>query len=523
MGLLTDGVPLGTLSVRDCAGKRSSRRQIRICPRAGCAGVAILALLGGCSGDPTVGSSTVREAVTGIDSDEAIVIALHSLKQCRNKLDADCTASAPSVFDASDLEYCVANGVRRRIKNVQVIHASQMRTALALKAGVSDSLRSVEATVAALEDPASSARLRALRVRYVVMVDIQTYDSRTESKWDTATDKGGAAIAVTRSWWHNANLTATIVDAREVRKAGVITVNATGKAGYAMGVALIYILPVPLVFPTSFSGSESLACLRLGDDVAAFLTAKDNPPSPGSAKADVPLQSAPPAATLPMAPVLVVNETVAAPNTPSITSVARGAEGSTLQRVGDRWRYSLTDRGIAKGTVTIEIVETSAQKVREHVTREGYPAFSADREVQPGFDPTKFQPLVTLPGGYELLEISPYFPPGTELTVGKSLGQITGTFAIPGVGKTSLLSQAHVASKEKVRVPAGEFTAWRVETVPETTLGPERAVVKCTFWYSPDISRTVKMHVEMKWLTTADFKREADQDTYELLAFDPAK
>jgi len=292
VGLLTGGVPLGRSSVRECADTRSRRHQNRVCSGPGFAGIAMLALLGGCSSHQ-MGSSTVREAPTGIDADETIVIALNSLKQCGNKLQADCAASTPSAFDESDLEYCVANGVKRRIKDAQLIRASQMRSALALKAGVSDSLRSVEATLAALDDPASSARLRALRIRYVVVIDIQTYDSKTQSEWSGGMDRGVAGVGVNRTWWHNATLTATIVDAREVRKAGVITVNATGKAGYAMGVAMIlYILPMPLAFPTSFSGSESLACLSLGDEVAAFLTAKDNAPSPGAHTATYPSPAA---------------------------------------------------------------------------------------------------------------------------------------------------------------------------------------------------------------------------------------
>lgn len=43
-------------------------------------------------------------------------------------------------------------------------------------------------------------------------------------------------------------------------------------------------------------------------------------------------------------------------------------------------------------------------------------------------------------------------------------------------------------------------------------------MVKCTFWYSPEILRTVRMRSETKWSITPDQKRE----TYELLGFDPS-
>ena len=44
-------------------------------------------------------------------------------------------------------------------------------------------------------------------------------------------------------------------------------------------------------------------------------------------------------------------------------------------------------------------------------------------------------------------------------------------------------------------------------------------MVKCTFWYSPEILRTVRMRSETKWRITADQKRE----TFELLGFDPVR
>jgi hypothetical protein len=169
--------------------------------------------------------------------------------------------------------------------------------------------------------------------------------------------------------------------------------------------------------------------------------------------------------------------------------------------------------------VTIEIVETGARKVRERITRDGFPGFVAERDVEPSFNPTRFQTEVILPGGYQLWEIAPYFPPGTQLAVGQPLGPVSGEFLILGAGKRSLLSQVHVAGQEKVRVPAGEFTAWRVETVSDTALGPEPAVVTCIFWYSPEIMRTVKMQSQTKWRIEADKSKE----TYELLGFDPVK
>ena len=221
------------------------------------------------------------------------------------------------------------------------------------------------------------------------------------------------------------------------------------------------------------------------------------------------------------APAVAVTPTGTAVVATLPATATQSGEVLTFQRVGDKWRYTLTGIGATKGIVTIEVVETRARRVRERITREGYPQFVAERDVEAGFDPSRFQTEVVLPGGYQLWEIAPYFPPGTELQVGKTFGPIAGEFHITGSGKMSLVFQAQIAGKEKVRVPAGEFTAWRVETVSETGLGLAPAQVTCTYWYTPELRRTVKMQTNTKWRITADLKREPDQEVYELLAFDP--
>jgi hypothetical protein len=178
---------------------------------------------------------------------------------------------------------------------------------------------------------------------------------------------------------------------------------------------------------------------------------------------------------------------------------------------------------LAKGVVTIEILGTGAGKIRERITREGYPGFVAERYVEADFNPTRFQTPVGFPGGYQLWEIAPYFPPGTELAAGKQLGSIDGKFLITGMGERSLVSQARVAGQEKVRVPSGEFTAWRVETVSGSAFGSEKPAITCTFWYSPEHLRTVKMQCETKGSTTPGLNRETDKETYELLRFDSVR
>src|SRR5262249_10320604 len=137
-----------------------------------------------------------------------------------------------------------------------------------------------------------------------------------------------------------------------------------------------------------------------------------------------------------------------------------------LPRVGDRFRYALTVNGRALKTVTVEVREVRGSRIRERITVDGHKAYVADRDVETIFKPTRFQPNVVLPGGYQLAEMSPYFAPDTEFKVGQAWEGIPGEFMIGtmGMGKRTLTSDVKVIRRERVRVPAGEYDAWKIET-----------------------------------------------------------
>jgi hypothetical protein len=200
-------------------------------------------------------------------------------------------------------------------------------------------------------------------------------------------------------------------------------------------------------------------------------------------------------------------------------STAPAAAISSQPKIGDRWIYQLSDRGRVRGMVDVEIVETSAAGVKERITREGYPAFMAERRVEVNFNTIQFQPPIVLPGGYPLWEIAPYLPLGTQLSVGwQSWGLVPGEFYIPGVGTQTLAARVSVASQTKVSVPAGEFDTWTVETEPLGSFA-SYAVIKCTFWYSPQSLRTVKMRCD----TVPNSWGQPSSEVYELSRFEPAK
>jgi hypothetical protein len=199
---------------------------------------------------------------------------------------------------------------------------------------------------------------------------------------------------------------------------------------------------------------------------------------------------------------------------------AADASMQGLLHPGDFWKYRLTYGRRELGTVKVEIVEMRGKFARERVTYDQAKGYMTERNIEVGFNPTRFQPIAVLPGGYQLTELAPYVFPDTPFSVGQKWSDIPGDFAPQGSSKQIAQSQAQVVAREKVRVPAGEFTAWKIESVSERMFvsGPI-FVVKCTFWYAPEMKRTVKMNFLSKSSTDA----LSGNETYELTSFEAAK
>jgi hypothetical protein len=201
-------------------------------------------------------------------------------------------------------------------------------------------------------------------------------------------------------------------------------------------------------------------------------------------------------------------------------AAATAAADTGWIRVGDRWKYRLSHSGRDVGTVNVELREVNGNRVTEQITLDGFPGFLKERDVDTTFNPTRFQSAVVFPGGYQLAEIAPYFLPGTELKAGEQWNQIPGEFTIQPIGKRNLLSNAKVVSKEMVRVPAGEFEAWRVESVSEAANYNGNPVwIVCTFWYAPTMTRAVKISVT----TNLNYATGTRTENYDLAAFERGK
>jgi hypothetical protein len=191
-----------------------------------------------------------------------------------------------------------------------------------------------------------------------------------------------------------------------------------------------------------------------------------------------------------------------------------------MPKLGERWTYQLIHERRKAGQVTMEIVEARDQIVKERITFELSKGFVEEREVEVGFKTAKFQPLRLLPGGFQLAELAPYIAPDLKPNSGERWSSIAAEYSIYGAGRQNLLTTARAVGQEKIRVPAGEFDAWKIQTVSETTTYANSPItIKCTFWYSPAIKRAVKMNV----FTDSRISIVSTNETYELVSFEGAK
>lgn len=211
---------------------------------------------------------------------------------------------------------------------------------------------------------------------------------------------------------------------------------------------------------------------------------------------------------------------------PAAKSVADSPDTPTsgLPRVGDRWKYRLIDGKQSVGTVVVEITDVRGKTVSERITKEGEKGFLAERNVGVAteFNPLKFEDVVTLPGGYQLTEFSPYVALGQELRAGQHWQdlQVTLLLAGYGYGKQKFQMQARVVGREKIRVPAGEFDTMRVEATGVQNLGSSVVKVNCNYWYSLNAMRSVKMSLDIIY-SNAAFK--LNPESYELVSFEAGR
>jgi hypothetical protein len=185
-------------------------------------------------------------------------------------------------------------------------------------------------------------------------------------------------------------------------------------------------------------------------------------------------------------------------------------------RQGDWWTYAIKLGGRTVGKVTVSVASITGEKVTESFAVDTTRSFTAQRAVDAVFSANRFQPLVQLPGGYQFAELSAYFLPDSGIKRGQTWTEVPGEFVIFPIGKKWLNLEVNVADIEKIRVPAGEFSAWRVDALSAAErYNGNQIRIKCTYWYSPEVGKAVKFSVA----TLSEYVVVTGAETYELVAF----
>ncbi|MEQ1882118.1 MAG: trypsin-like peptidase domain-containing protein [Burkholderiales bacterium] len=205
--------------------------------------------------------------------------------------------------------------------------------------------------------------------------------------------------------------------------------------------------------------------------------------------------------------------------------VASGSEPlpEWMPRVGDRAKYRFGFGKVPRhiGSMMVEIAGVTENRVTERLTIDNTRTWSTTREVDVGFDPTRFVPRVELPGGYQLLEISPYAAPSELFETGKQWPDVQAQIGFGVDGVQIVKFKVKVAGREKVVVPAGTFDTWKIEAVGIAESPATRGTIKLKtiHWISANAKRTVKIRLEQIW----SWSSISSYETYELTGYESSK
>jgi hypothetical protein len=186
-------------------------------------------------------------------------------------------------------------------------------------------------------------------------------------------------------------------------------------------------------------------------------------------------------------------------------------------RVGDSWQYDYKSmwKNVEPRTFVHQITAVSDGEVRETMSFVGNSGKISDSKsfrADSRFVEWRGQ-------GYYFVEFNPFLQTFGALQPGTTWKSLATPIEDPFF--SNWYSQGHVIGPESVSVPAGTFTALRVELNSNRNASASSAAqsaparIRYVIWYSPDAKRAVK-HV--RTVFTADGTRIAE-DTYDLVKY----
>jgi len=159
-------------------------------------------------------------------------------------------------------------------------------------------------------------------------------------------------------------------------------------------------------------------------------------------------------------------------------------------RVGDLWSYLLSVDGDRQlEPITLKLVSVNDQRLGESATFGNARVPDAERAFRPGFHLENGFRETILAENAVLTEFAPYVFPGEAPQVSAQWPDVDADILLSKFDsdKTHVSMSIRVMGSERVHLPAGDFSAVRVEARSKP------AGVVLTYWYSAEVRRAVKI------------------------------
>jgi hypothetical protein len=214
-----------------------------------------------CCGAKTAYVSVDRYLPTEISSGESVVILLNESREYGINIESESKERS--------IENCLKNAMTNENIQWKIVSAKDFRRTIFPGMRYGDTPRTVENLLLFLQDGKSRHQVEMQRIRYLIVVDTNTYNYGEKS--DFAANQAGMVLSQT--WTRSSNFIAFVIDVSQSAKSGAFSSNSSGKAGYV--VPFIIIIPLPPV--PIFALTESEACSALGTAVVKFLEGREEP------------------------------------------------------------------------------------------------------------------------------------------------------------------------------------------------------------------------------------------------------
>jgi len=212
------------------------------------------------TGCTTAQVQAVRHTATHIEPKEAIAIVFSR----------DFSLDGRPI-DEKEIVTCISDEMRKAHPSLRIVLPNEFRHTAFPDLAPEAAPNTPESLALLLDHAAFRDRIASLRIRYLVSVQ-----GRTDSKYDGGVEcgggPGGAACIGLLSWDRKSNLTASILDLKQVRAAGELKVLASGRPWF------FFVFPSPLMIGAP-AFTESKACGELGQALGKFL-AGERPAEP---------------------------------------------------------------------------------------------------------------------------------------------------------------------------------------------------------------------------------------------------